>query len=213
MRVIWHYLLAALVMAITALYVNVAISKGDDRPMQANSLHYATAVFAGGCFWCTESEFRRIEGVVGTRAGYAGGTEPYPTYEMVSSHKTDYAEVIEITFDSSVVTFEQLMEFFLTRAHDPTQLDRQGPDIGRQYRSAVFYHDAAEKDIAQKVIADVTKRGVWKAPIVTTLEPLTTFWPAEEYHQQYFEKYQKKFGVPHINAVMGGHTGERIKLD
>ena len=161
-------------------------------------------VFAGGCFWCTESDFRRLDGVLFTRVGYTGGTEQNPTYELVSSKKTGHAEANEIYYDPETITYEQLLEHFLTKAHDPTQLNRQGPDIGPQYRSAIFYANEAEKEMAQKAIDRVSRAGIWAAPIVTTLEPLGTFWPAEDYHQQYYEKYEKKYGTPHINEILKG---------
>lgn len=159
-------------------------------------------VSAGGCFWCTESEFRGQKGVLFTRVGYTGGDEANPTYENVSAHKTGHAESVEVTFDPAQISYEDLIYFFLTRAHDPTQLDRQGPDVGHQYRSTIFYGSPEEKAIAEKVIARVTTEKKWPKPIVTTLEPLGTFWEAEGYHQQYYEKFNKKWGVPHINEIL-----------
>jgi peptide-methionine (S)-S-oxide reductase len=163
---------------------------------------YPVFISAGGCFWCTESEFRRLPGVLYTRVGYTGGAEPNPTYDMVSTHQTDHAEAVEVTYDPKVITYAQLVDFFLTRAHDPTELNRQGPDVGRQYRSALFPANADERAVIERVIADVTARKVWKKPIVTTIEPLGAFWPAEEYHQQYYEKFRAKWGVPHVNEIV-----------
>lgn len=179
-----------------------AMSKPNEGMMSEKPDGKPAVVFAGGCFWCTESEFRREPGVLFTRVGYAGGTEPNPTYETVSAHKTGHAESTEVTYDPAVTSFEKLTEFFLTKAHDPTQFDRQGPDVGHQYRSAIFYATPEEKAIAEKVIARVNAAKVWPKPLVTTLEPLTTFWPAEDYHQQYYEKFEKKYGVPHINTLI-----------
>lgn len=184
--------------------LTAATAKPGGDIMTEKPMDKPVAVFAGGCFWCTEAEFRRIDGVLYTEAGYAGGTEPNPTYEMVSAHKTDYAEAIEVTYDPAKTSYEKLTEFFLTQAHDPTQLDRQGPDVGHQYRSAIFYATPDEKATAQKVIDRVNASGAWKKPIVTTIEPLTKFWQAEGYHQQYFEKYKDKYGVPHPNALHHG---------
>jgi peptide-methionine (S)-S-oxide reductase len=121
---------------------------------------------------------------------------------MVSTHQTDHAEAVEVTYDPKVITYAQLVDFFLTRAHDPTELNRQGPDVGRQYRSALFPANADERAVIERVIADVTARKVWKKPIVTTIEPLGAFWPAEEYHQQYYEKFRAKWGVPHVNEIV-----------
>jgi peptide-methionine (S)-S-oxide reductase len=174
---------------------SIMTTKPTDKPV---------AVFAGGCFWCTEGEFRRTDGVLFTRVGYTGGTEANPTYEMVSAHTTSHAEAIEVTYDPAKITYADLVDLFLTKVHDPTQLDRQGADVGHQYRSAIFYGSADEKAITERVIARVTAAKVWKAPIVTTLEPLGQFWEAEGYHQQYYEKFEKKFGVPHINEVLRG---------
>lgn len=185
-----------------AFMMSHATAKPGKDIMPTKPADKPVAVFAGGCFWCTESEFRRLDGVLFTRVGYAGGIEDNPTYEMVSAHKTDYAEVTEVTFDPAITSFEKLTEFFLTQAHDPTELDRQGPDVGRQYRSAIFYATPEEKAIAEKVIARVNAAHTWPKPIVTTIEPLTKFWEAEGYHQQYFENYKKKYGIPHINDVM-----------
>lgn len=160
---------------------------------------YPVFISAGGCFWCTESEFRRIDGVLFTRVGYIGGVEENPTYEMVSAHTTKHAEAVEVTYDPKVVSYKDLVEFFLTRAHDPTQLNRQGPDVGEQYRSALFPANDDERAVIEHVIADVTARKVWKDKIVTTIEPQGIFWSAETYHQQYFDKYQAKWGVKHVN--------------
>lgn len=160
---------------------------------------YPLATLAGGCFWCTESEFRSMDGVLYTRVGYTGGHLDNPTYEDTHDSKSGHAEAVEITFDPSVISYRRLIEHFLKKAHDPTQLNRQGPDVGTQYRSAIFYHDEEQKRIAQEVIDEVNASGLYDKPIVTTLEPATTFWQAEDYHQQYYEKYEKKNGQPHIN--------------
>lgn len=160
---------------------------------------YPAATFAGGCFWCTESEFRNHKGVLFTQVGYIGGHLENPKYEDTHDSKSGHAEATEIVFDPAAVSYKDLVTFFLTEAHDPTQLNRQGPDTGTQYRSAIFYHDAEQKKIAEAVIAELTAAKRFKAPIVTTLEPAGTFWTAEAYHQQYYEKYEAKTGQPHIN--------------
>jgi peptide-methionine (S)-S-oxide reductase len=160
---------------------------------------YPVATFAGGCFWCTESEYRRFPGVLYTRVGYIGGHLDNPTYDDTHDSKSGHAEAVEVTYDPSMTTYRELVEFFMTQAHDPTQLNRQGPDVGTQYRSAIFYHDDEQKKVAQDVIVDLTKAKKFKNPIVTTLEPAGTFWLGEDYHQQYYEKYEKKTGQPHIN--------------
>jgi peptide-methionine (S)-S-oxide reductase len=160
------------------------------------------AVFAAGCFWCVESEFRRLNGVLFTRVGYAGGTQENPTYKTYGTPGADgsiHAEVVEIYYDPALISYGDLVDHLLRRAHDPTQLNRQGPDIGPEYRSAIFYATPDEKKTAQSVIDAVNADKVWENPIVTTLEPLTRVWVAEDYHQQYYEKFEEAKGIPHIN--------------
>ncbi|MCB1591947.1 MAG: peptide-methionine (S)-S-oxide reductase MsrA [Alphaproteobacteria bacterium] len=161
--------------------------------------NYPVATLAGGCFWCTESEFRGLDGVLYTRVGYIGGHLENPKYEDTHDSKSGHAEAVEVTFDPSKISYRQLLEHFFLKAHDPTQLNRQGPDVGTQYRSAIFYHDAEQKKIAEDLIAELTEKKKFSNPIVTTLEPAGTFWEAEGYHQQYYEKFEKKNGKPHIN--------------
>lgn len=155
---------------------------------------YASLVVAGGCFWCVESEFRRVEGVLYTRSGYSGGEEENPTYEQVSSHQTGHREAVEVVYDPKKVSYRDLIDFFMTKAHDPTQEDGQGPDIGFQYTSAIYYQNDAEKNTADDLIAKYTKDKKFKNPIATKVEPLKNFYTAEEYHQQYFEKQEKRTG-------------------
>lgn len=147
----------------------------------------AKATFAGGCFWCTEAVYAELKGVKGVTSGYIGGSVPNPTYEQVCGKKTGHAEAIEIEYDPAQVSFQQLLEVFFT-AHDPTTKNRQGHDVGPQYRSAVFYHDAEQKRIAEDVIRQLEGKKVFPAPIVTEVVEATTFYPAEGYHQDYFAK-------------------------
>ncbi|WP_461517908.1 peptide-methionine (S)-S-oxide reductase MsrA [Porticoccus sp.] len=144
-------------------------------------------VLGGGCFWCLESVFQGIVGVQSVVSGYAGGQDENPSYENVCSGITGHAEVVEVTFDSLIINLADLLKIFFT-IHDPTTLNRQGNDVGTQYRSVIFYADPEEKSVAESVIADLKKRAVFHDEIVTTLEPLTTFHVAEDYHQNYFEK-------------------------
>ena len=160
------------------------------------------ATFAGGCFWCLESEFRNRPGVVFTRSGYTGGTVDHPTYEMVTTGKTGHAEANEIYYDPLKTTYQDLLDHFLRRAHDPTTLNRQWVDEGTQYRSAIFYHDEDQKKQALETIAHINAEKIYKSPIVTEVLPATTFWPAEEYHQQYYEKYEKTSGMPHLRVIL-----------
>lgn len=160
---------------------------------------YPVATFAGGCFWCTESEYRAQPGVLFTRVGYIGGHLENPTYDDTHDSKSGHAEAVEVTFDPKKTSYETLLRYFMTEAHDPTQLNRQGPDTGTQYRSAIFYHDEKQKEEAEELIAELTAAKKFKDPIVTEVVPATTFWEGEDYHQQYYEKYEAKTGQPHIN--------------
>ncbi len=150
-----------------------------------------TATFSAGCFWGVEHQFRRLPGVVETQVGYTGGTAPRPTYEQVCSDATGHAESVEVVFDPGVVTYEDLVRFFF-RIHDPTQVDRQGPDIGSQYRSAIFYRDEEQKRTAEKVRAEMDASGRYKARVATAILPAAEFYRAEEYHQRYYEKRGRK---------------------
>lgn len=143
------------------------------------------AVFAGGCFWGVDAVFKHVHGVVRVVSGYAGGSAADPTYELVSTGTSGYAESVEITFDPARVSYEQLLEVFFAVAHDPTERNRQGPDVGTQYRSAIFYADSAQRSSALGFIAQLNARHVYSAPIVTEVVPLATFYPAEAYHQNY----------------------------
>jgi len=144
-----------------------------------------TATLAGGCFWCLEAVFDDLRGVEDVVSGYSGGTVPDPTYNQVCAGTTGHAEVVQLTFDSQSVSFRELLQIFFT-IHDPTTLNRQGADVGTQYRSAVFYHSPEQKEIAEGIIAELNIAKVWDAPIVTEVVPLTKFYPAEEYHQEYY---------------------------
>lgn len=185
----------------TVLTVNgyagkTTMEKGSDL-MHSKPSDYPVATFAGGCFWCVESEFRAQTGVLYTRVGYMGGDLDTPSYRDITTGQTGHAEVVEVTFDPSKTSFEALVEFFLTKAHDPTQLNKQGVDVGTQYRSSIFYHDEEQHDAALRVISDIDNRTLYPSKIVTTLEKAQTFWEGEEYHQQYYEKYEKDNGQVH----------------
>ena len=146
------------------------------------------ATLAGGCFWCLEAVYDELNGVVDVVSGYAGGAKPNPSYEQVCTGKTGHAEVVQITFDNEVVSFRQLLDVFFT-IHDPTTLNRQGADVGTQYRSAIFYHSPAQKATAEAVIKQLGANLLWDDPIVTEVVPLDTFYPAEDYHQEYFRHH------------------------
>jgi peptide-methionine (S)-S-oxide reductase len=146
-----------------------------------------TATLAGGCFWCLEAVFLDLRGVERAEPGYAGGRTPRPTYELVCGGGTGHAEVVQITFDPDVLSYRDLLEVFFT-IHDPTTLDRQGADVGTQYRSAIFYHSEEQRAAAAAVIAELEAAAVWDDPIVTELVPFTEFFPAEEYHRDYYRR-------------------------
>jgi peptide-methionine (S)-S-oxide reductase len=149
------------------------------------------ATLAGGCFWCTEAAFSIIKGVERIEPGYTGGDIDNPTYEQVSTGTTGHAEAAQIFFDPKVISYREILEIFFTM-HDPTTLNRQGADIGTQYRSAIFYGTPEQKNIAENLIEELTKEEIWNKPIVTKVEPLKVFYNAETYHKDYFKKHPKE---------------------
>ena len=151
-----------------------------------------TATFAAGCFWGVEASFRKTPGVVDTTVGYTGGEVENPTYQRVCSDKTGHAEAIRITYDQDRITYEELVRRFFD-LHDPTTPDRQGPDVGSQYRSAIFYHDNDQKEVAEKVRNELTKSGKYRYTIVTEIVPVDAFYKAEDYHQRYYTKHGLRY--------------------
>jgi methionine-S-sulfoxide reductase len=150
----------------------------------------ATATFAAGCFWGVEQRFAGLPGVTSTEVGYTGGTTPHPSYRQVCSHTTGHAEAVRLEYDPARISYEELLAAFFGM-HDPTQLDRQGPDVGDQYRSAVFFHTTEQEKAARAAIAQLTESGVFKRPIVTQIAAASEWWRAEEYHQKYFAKHAR----------------------
>jgi peptide-methionine (S)-S-oxide reductase len=157
------------------------------------------ATLGGGCFWCLEAVFELVRGVTAVKSGYAGGRRPNPTYEQVCTGTTGHAEVVQVTYDAAVLTYREILEIFFS-IHDPTTLDRQGADMGTQYRSAIFTHSTEQSGIAREVIAEVEREGIWDDPIVTEVTPLTAFFPAEAYHDEYYSRNQ---GQPYCRVVIG----------
>ncbi len=143
------------------------------------------ATLGGGCFWCLEAVYEELRGVEKVESGYSGGAVPNPTYRQVCTGTTGHAEVVQVTFDPEVVSFREILEVFFT-IHDPTTLNRQGADVGPQYRSAIFYHDEEQRRVAQEVIAKLEAEHLWRDPIVTEVTPFDAFYRAEDYHQEYF---------------------------
>jgi peptide-methionine (S)-S-oxide reductase len=145
------------------------------------------ATLAGGCFWCLEAVYDELKGVVDVVSGYAGGHVANPSYQQVCNGDTGHAEVVRVAFDPTKISYREILEVFFT-IHDPTTLNRQGADVGTQYRSAIFYHSDEQKKIAEEVMAEISAEGIWKNPLVTQLESAPEFYPAEEYHQEYFAR-------------------------
>ena len=152
----------------------------------------------GGCFWCTEAVFSLIRGVEKVEPGYSGGSKPNPTYEEVSSGTTGYVEVAQLTFDPSAISFKEILEIFFA-THDPTTLNRQGPDVGTQYRSVIFYHTEEQKAIAEQMIRELEETRTYSAPIVTKVEPLRNFYKAETYHKDYYKQHPN---APYCQAII-----------
>jgi peptide-methionine (S)-S-oxide reductase len=145
------------------------------------------ATLGGGCFWCLEAVFDELQGVVDVVSGYTGGAVANPSYQAVCAGTTGHAEVVQVTFDPDQLSFKELLQVFFT-IHDPTSLNRQGADVGTQYRSVIFYHSPEQKAVSQAVMGELEAAGLWSNPIVTELSPLTEFYPAEDYHQEYFAR-------------------------
>lgn len=175
---------AALIFTARSSTAREAVAPSPNE-VHVNGASPEKAVFAGGCFWGIDAVFRRVKGVSSVTSGYAGGSRPSPDYEQVSSGTTGHAEAVQVIFDPSVVTYSQLLQIFFS-VHDPTQLNRQGPDYGTQYRSAVFFTSEAQKKAVEAYIAQMTREKTFKDPIVTQVAPLDKFWEAEDYHQNYF---------------------------
>ena len=168
-----------------------ATTETEDTPAEPVALSETeaaaldTATFAGGCFWCTEAVFERVKGVRSVVSGYTGGEEADPTYQAVSAGQTSHAEGVQVYYEPSEITYEALVKIFFG-THDPTQLNRQGPDVGEQYRSAVYYHDPQQQEVVENYVAQLEESGKYDKPIVTEIEPFDTFYIAEPYHQDYY---------------------------
>ncbi|MBK8823910.1 MAG: peptide-methionine (S)-S-oxide reductase MsrA [Anaerolineales bacterium] len=161
------------------------------------STPYETTTLAGGCFWCVEAVFDEAKGIASVESGYSNGHVPNPTYRAVCNGDTGYAEVIQIKFDPSIISFRDLLNVFFA-VHDPTTLNRQGADVGTQYRSAIFYHTPEQKEIAENLISELNAQKIWNSPIVTEVEPIKDYYVAEDYHQEYFARNQNN---PYCQAV------------
>ncbi|KPC55079.1 peptide-methionine (S)-S-oxide reductase MsrA [Amantichitinum ursilacus] len=165
------------------------------------------ATLAGGCFWCLEAVFQRVQGVKSVLSGYMGGHVDHPDYKAVCTGETGHAEILKIEFDPAEVSFEDLLEVYFT-IHDPTTLNRQGDDVGTQYRSEIFYQNAEQEQIARTKIAELTQSGEFSSPIVTKLTAVQTFWPAEDYHHNYFNQHPNQ---PYCMAVVSAKVRKLLK--
>ncbi len=173
--------------------------KNSQNKMNTNSNNYETATFAGGCFWCLEAAYDQLKGVTKVQSGYAGGHVENPSYKQVCGGDTGHAEVVQITYDPKVISYNDLLNVFWT-LHDPTQLNRQGNDVGTQYRSEIFYHDPKQKELAEASLKKEEESGHYNKPIVTKISPLNNnFYPAEDYHTDYYELNQTQ---PYCSAVI-----------
>ena len=186
-----------------------------DEPVPAQGGE-AVAVLAGGCFWCVEAVYKQLDGVGSVTSGYAGGTAETADYNVVSSGRTGHAEAVEIRFDPAKVSYGQLLKVFFSIAHDPTTRDRQGPDVGKQYRSAIFYANDVQRRVAEAYIAQIDGANVFDAPIVTEVKPLDRFFEAEEYHQDYAERnpnqpYIAYNAAPKVQKVRK-YFADRVKV-
>lgn len=169
-----------------------------------------TATLGGGCFWCLEAAFQALKGVRSVVSGYAGGARPRPTYEQVCTGATGHAEVVQLTFESTEIAFATLLEVFFS-IHDPTTLNRQGADVGTQYRSVIFYHSDEQRATAERLVAELGAAGIWMDPIVTEILPAPVFWPAEPYHQDYYRRhpdqgYCRVVISPKLAKLRSGHA-------
>ena len=183
---LFRFAIVSLLTTLTALAaMNSPIPPPSTNVALAQHPGRETAVFAGGCFWGVQAVYERVRGVISTAAGYSGGSAKTATYSQVTTETTDHAESVEVVYDPSRITYGELLRIFFSVAHDPTQLNRQGSDVGRSYRSVIFYGNEEQKKLAESYIAQLTQQKVFSGPIVTQLAPLKAFYRAEDYHQDY----------------------------
>ena len=155
------------------------------------AVSFEVATLAGGCFWCIEAVFQQVDGVANVISGYTDGATVNPTYEQVCTGRTGHAEAVQVSFNPYKISYREILEIFFS-VHDPTTLNRQGADVGTQYRSAIFYHNAQQKDVAEELIGELNKAHLWKKPIVTQIIPLDIFYPSEDYHREYFSRHPEQ---------------------
>jgi peptide-methionine (S)-S-oxide reductase len=218
--VMYSFSRLSILLLVGVLAVVIACSAGDtaitafpnppvDAPL-ANGKGEQTAVIAGGCFWGIQAVFQHVKGVIQATSGYSGGSANTAEYELVSTGDTGHAESVKITYDPSQITYGQLLRVFFSVAHDPTQLNRQGPDSGSQYRSVIFYNSGEQKHIAEAYIAQLGKAGVFPRPIVTQVVPLKAFYPAEAYHQDYAANHPNNPYIVYNDAPKVAHLHQEF---
>lgn len=193
-----------ILLSISSNYTNHNIREG----MMSDNTKYSIATLGEGCFWCSEAIFQRVKGVVKVESGYSGGTIPNPTYEQVCSGKTGHAEVVQIRFDPIIISFKEILEIFFS-THDPTSLNRQGADVGTQYRSVIFYHNEEQKKIAEEMKEKLNTSKIWNEPIITEISPFKNFYKAEDYHQNY---YNNNTSQPYCSFVISPKIDKLKKI-
>ncbi len=174
------------ILLLLLVYCSINSSHSQDMVVNKNIPSYETITLGSGCFWCTEAIFKLVKGVINAVPGYSGGNEPDPTYELICSGETGYAEVVQVTYDPTVITFKELLEIYW-KTHDPTTINRQGADVGPQYRSVIFYHTEKQKEEAEFYMEELDKAGIWTKPIVTEISSFINFYQAEEYHTNFYK--------------------------
>jgi peptide-methionine (S)-S-oxide reductase len=211
-----HAIVLGMLLCLNAVGCHLASAAGAPLPAPATDenaepgARLRTAVFAGGCFWGIQDVFHHVKGVVHATSGYSGGTAATASYPIVSSGTTEHAESVEVTYDPKQITYGQLLRVFFAVGHDPTQLDRQGPDSGVQYRSVIFYADAEQQRIAEAYIAQLRAAKVFDRPIVTRVTPLKAFYKAEDYHQDYAERHPHDIYIVYNDAPKVEHLQQQF---
>ena len=189
-------------MAVLSVWVGAAVAD-EEKAMTKINNPYKLATLAGGCFWCMQPPYDKLDGVMETKVGYMGGSDKDPTYEEVSTGTTGHAEAVQITYDPSKVSYEQILEVFWHNI-DPTTLNQQFADVGSQYRTVIFYHDEEQKKIAGESKKKLAQSGKFNKPIVTAIEPASTFYPAEDYHQRYYRKNEGHYNMYKVGSGRAG---------
>lgn len=205
MKSIIQLLIAGLIVAFS---VTVIDAQNNAKIIKMEQTKYETVTLGAGCFWCVEAIYSRVNGVISATSGYAGGTVKNPTYKEVCTGETGHAEVVQVVYDPKVIPLAKILEIYF-KTHDPTTLNRQGADVGTQYRSVIFYHTEEQKKIALEVKDLLNKSGIWNDPIITIIEPFTNFYKAENYHQDYFENNTKQ---PYCQMVVNPKVEKFEKL-